>query len=240
MFERMARQAVKVAVQRVRTTHDSPSDDNDALERGARAAYDFEEEEAFELVRQVSLFNRRTMKRALSVTRPKDDAESIALEIPELTIKHTRVLARQTVKEIKGISKSLADRIAPVVNRALAKGLRGEAFAKELQGRLKIERKAARRMAQGQVIRINSQVTEHRHRALGIEEYIWRSTPDSHTRKWHKNLDRTRQRYDSPPIGGGGGPKDRGNPGSADVCRCQAIPVIKRDNGKPRRPTRRA
>lgn len=156
----------------------------------------------------------------------REATKEIAIQIPELARKNVQRMAQKTVREVKGISDSVAKRVEAAVTRAVSQGIRGEVLAKELERELGIEKKAAKRVAVGQVIRVNSEVTQQRHQALGITEYIWRATPDEHTRRWHRDLDKTRQRYDSPPVGGGGGPKDQGHPGSADVCRCQAIPVV--------------
>lgn len=252
MFERIAAKALARATARVqRLTHDAEppeGDDRTALARELTATVDFGVKEASELVTEVANENARQMRRAIRVEiqlpeRPgrirrkarepgagrkavREAAKEVAIQVPELSPKNVRSLATRTVREVKGIAQSVAERVESAVTRAVTKGIRGEELAKELERILGIEKKAAKRVAVGQVIRINSEVTQQRHEALGITEYIWRATPDEHTRRWHRKLDKTRQRYDSPPVGGGGGPKDRGHPGSADVCRCQAIPVI--------------
>lgn len=175
---------------------------------------------------EVANHNARQLKRSLRAIRPKDEARSVAIVIPTVAQKNVERIAKRTVREIKGLSETLAERVEAVVARSVSKGLRAEAFADELAHVLGVERKKAHRIALGQVIRINADIRQERHQKLGVTEYIWRSTDDQHTRKWHRKLNKTRQRYDSPPVGGGGGPKDRGNPGSADVCRCQDLPVI--------------
>jgi len=228
LFERLATKAQSIAVGRVRQlTQDAPpKSDHQGLARELEAAIDFGAAEAAVLVGKVANQNARQMRRALRALRPADETKSVAVVIPELSPKNVRRLAHRTVKEIDGIADAVAKRVESIVRSAVSRGLRGEAFAKELEHELGIEKKAAQRIAVGQVIRINSAVTQQRHEALGITEYIWRSVPDQHTRRWHRELNGTRQRYDSPPMGGGGGPKDHGNPGSADVCRCQALPVL--------------
>jgi len=228
LFDRLAVKALTLAMGRARKklTEDAPNTDHAALKKGLEAENDFTLAEAQALAKEVANQNALQMKRSLRAVRPADDAKSLALKVPELS--HDNVLrhAERTVREIQAISVKMADRLAPVVAQAVSQGMRGEDLAQELQARLGIEKKAAQRLAVGQVIRINSAITEERHAALGVTEYIWRSTDDQHTRAWHRKLNKTRQSYDNPPLGGGGGPKDFGNPGSADVCRCQAIPVF--------------
>ncbi len=226
MFDRLAERAKSLALaQAKRLTRDSDDDVEDIAEQLA-SLVDFSEAEAAELVQSVANDNARKMRRALRAVRPDDDAKSLALAIPELAPKDARKLANQAAKQIRGIADSVAKRIAPAVAAGVSKGIRAEELAKELERRLGIEKQAAKRLAVGQVIRINSAVTEQRHKALGVEEYTWRAVADGNARKWHAKLNGTRQRYDSPPVGGGGGPKDRGNPGSADVCRCQGLPIF--------------
>jgi SPP1 gp7 family putative phage head morphogenesis protein len=227
LFDRLARKALSAAKARARAlTQDASESEIAGLARTLQAENDFGLDEAKVLVGEVANHNARQLARSLRAVRPADEAKSIAIQVPELARQNVKRLAKRSVREIKSISKSIAERLAPVIEKAVSEGLRGEVLALELERRLGIERAAAKRLAIGQVIRINSAVTRERHEKLGVTEYIWRSTDDQHTRAWHRKLNRTRQRYDSPPVGGGGGPKDRGHPGSADVCRCQALPVI--------------
>jgi SPP1 gp7 family putative phage head morphogenesis protein len=247
LFERLAAKAVAVATARVgRLTLDAVDDERASIARALEEEVDFGPEEAAALVGAVAVHNARQMQRSLRpandaevpssrpsrrasrlrVIRPGDEPEPLGLKIPELSRSNVRRHARRTVREIKGITREVAARIAPVVTQAASQGLRAEVLAQELQRRLELSKKSALRRAIEQVIRINSAITRERHEKLGITEYDWHAVDDQHTRRWHRKLHRTRQRYDSPPMGGGGGPKDRGHPGSADVCRCQAIPVI--------------
>jgi len=251
MFERLQAKALARATARARrlTLDAAPpeGDDRAGLARELEATVDFGVKEASELVTEVANHNARQMRRALQISiqlpepppstrrepgtsrgrrAVRQAAKEVAIQIPELSRKNVDRIAKRTAREIKGISGSVADRVEAAIGRAVSKGIRGEVLAKELERVLGIEKAAAKRLAVGQVIRINSEVTRQRHEALGIKEYVWRATPDQHTRAWHWKLDKTRQRYDSPPVGGGGGPKDRGHPGSADRCRCQALPVI--------------
>jgi SPP1 gp7 family putative phage head morphogenesis protein len=226
-------------------TSDAADDERVAIAQGLDNEVDFDTDEAAALVGAVAVHNARQMRRSLRpanddevpssrperragvrAVRPADDARSIGLTIPELSRSSVEKHARRTVREIRAITRSVAARLAPVVARAVSEGIRGEALAVELERRLGLERKVAQRRAIAQVIRINAAIRRERHEKLGITEYIWRSVNDQHTRRWHRKLNGTRQRYDSPPEGGGGGPHDHGNPGTADVCRCQDLPVI--------------
>lgn len=213
VMARLAPIAVKTVTDRTRriTTDAQEIDD---LHRALAPLVDFAESEASKLIHKITSHNTRELGRSLGI------------RIPELSRRRSRALAGETVKSIRGIAGLLARSLAPLVGRSVKEGLRGEAFAKEIARRLKVTTKQAERIAVGQVIRVNSAITQERHTELGIEEYTWRAVDDGNARAWHKALNGTVQRYDSPPMGGGGGPKDHGHPGSADVCRCQAIPII--------------
>jgi SPP1 gp7 family putative phage head morphogenesis protein len=168
--------------------------------------------------------------KALDSFNFRQSQEQLSVQIDlKVTPKQRDQLVRLCVATMSKIPLDVAKSVSPIVQRALTQGLRGEEIAGELRGKFKGTAREARRAAVGSVIRANSALTEIRHTKAGITEYTWRASPDRHTRKWHRDLNGTRQRYADPPIGGGGGPKDRGNPGSADVCRCQAIPIIPDD-----------
>jgi SPP1 gp7 family putative phage head morphogenesis protein len=246
LFDRLAGRALAIATARAgRLTRDAADDERAAIVQGLEDELDFGPEEASALVGAVAVHNARQMRRSLRpandeevpssrperrarlrAVRPADDARALAVVIPELSRTSVERHAKRTVREIRGIARSVAARLASVVARAVSEGVRGEVLAQELQRRLGLERKVAQRRAIAQVIRINAAIRQERHEKLGVTEYIWRSVDDQHTRRWHRKLNGTRQRYDSPPRGGGGGPHDHGHPGTADVCRCQDLPVI--------------
>jgi len=75
------------------------------------------------------------------------------------------------------------------------------------------------------VLKLNAQITQVRHEAAGVTEFIWRTSKDERVRADHEILDGKRFRYDEPPIvdrrrG------DRALPGVYFQCRCIAEPVI--------------
>ena len=72
-----------------------------------------------------------------------------------------------------------------------------------------------RRLTRDQTGKVIGQLTELRHRQVGIAEYIWRTAADERVRPGHAALDGTRRRY-------GEGIR----PGEEIQCRCVAIPVL--------------
>ena len=75
-----------------------------------------------------------------------------------------------------------------------------------------------RRLTRDQTGKAIGQLTQARHRQIGIEEYTWRTSQDERVRPSHVALDGTRQRWDSPPS--------VGHPKEDIQCRCVAIPYI--------------
>jgi SPP1 gp7 family putative phage head morphogenesis protein len=237
LFERLVPKAISAAQARVRDlTKDAPDTDSAGLARTLEAEVAFGLDDAKALVAEVANHNAQQTRRALSARRPEDDARTLALKIPELSRANIARHAERTVREIKGISANVADRVSSVVQKAVSEGMRGETLAAELERVLGIEKQRAKHIAVGEVVRINSAISEERSQKLGATDYIWRAIDDGHARAWHWRLNKTRQRYDSPPMGGGAGPKDVGNPGSAKgrACRCQALPVFEAPPSPPK------
>ncbi len=75
-----------------------------------------------------------------------------------------------------------------------------------------------RRLARDQTNKTIGQLTELRHRQMGIDEYIWQTVQDERVRSTHAELNGTRQHYNRPPS--------VGHPGSEVLCRCAAQAVI--------------
>ena len=88
-----------------------------------------------------------------------------------------------------------------------------------------------RRITRDQTSKAIGQLTQARHRQIGIEEYTWRTAQDERVRDTHSALDGTLQRWDTPP--------GVGHPGQDIQCRCVAIPYIP-EAGIGRRPAAQA
>ncbi len=219
LFERLSNAALAQAKRKAGTrTSDAMSEDEKELADEFDGLLDLEHDEAEHLVFRVAAHNQRQLKQSLGV------------RVPELSRRRSQRLARAVVQTIRGFARELAAALAPAVSEVARKGARADALIGLIEKRLAVHRTRARDIAIGQVVRINSTVTRERHEALGVKEYIWHAvggrSGDRYTRRWHAKLHGTRQRYDRPPRGGGGGPYDHGNPGSKDKCRCQALPVL--------------
>lgn len=120
-----------------------------------------------------------------------------------------------------------ADKVARVHRVLVAGGTstRVEELAKQIRAEIDATRGRAALIARDQVLKLNGDVTEARHVAAGVTEYVWRTSRDERVRETHKDLDGTRQSYDDPPVVD---PRTgrRANPGRDYQCRCTAEPVI--------------
>jgi SPP1 gp7 family putative phage head morphogenesis protein len=86
----------------------------------------------------------------------------------------------------------------------------------------KSTRARAKLIARDQVQKTNAVITQARQEALGVEEYVWRTSEDERVRDSHRRKNGRTYRWDDPPA-------DTGHPGWDIQCRCYAAPVIKLD-----------
>jgi len=226
IFERAKRQTV-AAVNRLLKAQGAPAEATKQLQRELANIVSSDELSAWatEHVGRLSVLVQRNVAQQIGGT--------VAIQSQVPAALRARIV-RTVISTMRSIPQSVARRASPVLRTALEQGLRGEDIAAELSESLGISERQARKTAVGGVLRANAEITRERHQSAGITNYRWRSSPDALTRAWHKKLNNTIQSYDSPPLGGGGGPKDHGNPGSADTCRCQAIPILPTNLGSKR------
>lgn len=106
-----------------------------------------------------------------------------------------------------------------------ARGARWEDIALLVQDRLSVGRSRAELIARDQVLKLNSDMTQERHRAIGVTRYKWSSSRDERVRAAHKHLEGTTQTWANPPIVD---PRTgrRDHPGRDFQCRCVAIPIF--------------
>lgn len=130
---------------------------------------------------------------------------------------------RENVRLIRSLAREKVDRVAKILSDA-GSGTRVETIAKRIREETVATPQRAALLARDQVLKLNAQVTQARHEAAGLTEYIWRTSRDERVRKEHKRLEGKRFRYDDPPVVSPRG--DRANPGEWFQCRCVAEPFI--------------
>lgn len=130
---------------------------------------------------------------------------------------------RENTALITSLADDHIERVRRVLDDAGA-GTRVEEIRKNIMVETGAVRSRATLIARDQVLSLNGDVMEARHKAAGVTEYVWRSSKDERVRKIHRELDGTRQSYADPPVVDERG--NRGNPGQWWQCRCTAEPVI--------------
>jgi SPP1 gp7 family putative phage head morphogenesis protein len=130
----------------------------------------------------------------------------------------------ENVALIRSLAADKVTRVRAILDDAGA-GTRVEEVAKSIREMGEVTRSRAELIARDQVLKLNAEVTQKRHEAAGIVEFVWSTSRDERVRPDHKVLEGKRYRYDDPPI------VDRrrgtrGLPGVHFQCRCVAVPVI--------------
>lgn len=139
----------------------------------------------------------------------------------------------ENVRLIKNITDDQSRSVETVLRRTLRTGRRAEDIESEIQGSLGVSESRARLIARDQILKLNGELTQLRHREAGVEEYLWSTSRDERVRGNplapdssgdHFHLEGKKFRWDSPPIVDSKG--RRAHPGEDFQCRCVAIPVI--------------
>ena len=159
----------------------------------------------------------------------RDVARTIGIRVPEFSAKIGQVWRDEQVALITSISGDARERIAAHLAEVGERGMRVETFRKRLQESEDMSYRRARLVARDQVLSLNAKLTQDRHERAGITSYKWLcvgSPVGMNTRQNHWALNGKIFRYDDPPLGGGTGPDDYGNPGDGIGCRCQSIPIL--------------
>lgn len=134
---------------------------------------------------------------------------------------------RQNVERIKTTTfgpstssrASILDDIAETVSRHHREGLRVESLKAELFDRFEISQRRAETIARTELSTLNSQITERRQTAVGIDSFKWVTSKDERVRDEHRKLEGKVFKWAV------GHPRE-GHPGRRPNCRCVAIPVL--------------
>lgn len=135
---------------------------------------------------------------------------------------------------IKSIPAQYLGQVAQAVNdNFIGKELpEGRNLLQQIQHIGNVSKKRARLIARDQTSKMTGTLNQIRQQAIGIEEYIWRTSKDQRVvgnpsgiypvgnkkHEDHYHREGKRFRWDSPP--------EDGHPGQAIECRCHAEPII--------------
>lgn len=130
---------------------------------------------------------------------------------------------RANVELITTMTQSKVERVRAILEDA-GPGSRVETIRNRLMEDEGVSKRQASLIARDQVLKLNSAVTQKRHEAAGLTEYIWRTSGDASVRPEHRKLEGKRFKYGEPPVSERDG--SRGRPGEKWQCRCTMEPVV--------------
>jgi uncharacterized protein with gpF-like domain len=134
---------------------------------------------------------------------------------------------KANVALIQTVPEQYFDQIQQTVLDGVAAGRRADEIEDDLIERGEVAENRAKLIASDQVKKFNADLTEARHRDLGIDKYIWGRMPGAAKvpREEHIEREGNVYSYDDPP-GDEDDPEEGGNPAVAIGCTCFAIPYM--------------
>lgn len=138
-----------------------------------------------------------------------------------------RAFRAENTKLIRSLCASHVERVRDVLAGA-GSGERVETIMKSIREATGASKSRAALIARDQVLSLNGDVAEARHKDLGVTEYIWRTSKDERVRERHRELDGQRISYAEPPIVDKRTGR-REHAGRDFQCRCVADPIIDLD-----------
>jgi SPP1 gp7 family putative phage head morphogenesis protein len=162
----------------------------------------------------------------------KRSMETLGVVPPELTDYQLREIAKNytnnlnkyikkwTVQEINSLRKD--------VQQLTMQGYRSEAMENLILKHRNVSRNKAKFLARQETKLLVAEYRKNRFKQQGVTKYIWSTVLDGRERQLHKELNGRIFSWDNPPIIDAN-TGERGNPGEAYNCRCQAIPVVDED-----------
>jgi len=131
-----------------------------------------------------------------------------------------KLKTRENVNLIKSIPKNHFEKIQTLVLETVVQGRKdGKSLIEELREIGKVSDRRAKFIARDQTAKLTAALNRERNEALGIKEYIWRTSRDERVRESHRSKNGKKFRWDKPPAG-------TGHPGEDFQCRCTAQPVV--------------
>ncbi len=130
---------------------------------------------------------------------------------------------RRNLDLIRALSVAKVERVERAIRAH--RGARVETLAKRIAEATGTGDGHARLLARDQTLKLMGQVTQARHQAAGVTEYVWRTSRDERVRQRHKELDGSRQKYSDPPVVDEATGR-RAHPSDDFQCRCTADPVL--------------
>lgn len=189
---------------------------------------DISAEELAEKFQGAKLFDKVLWKTDRKITS-QIDAITVA---PRLSAASRAKIAEEYTQNLRLYIKKWTEeetvKLRVRVEKSVVEGNRYETLIATIQKSYGVSQNKAKFLARQETSLLMAKFKETRYRDAGSTEYIWRCVAGSKNhpvRKFHKDLDGTRQKWDSPPIIDKNG--NRKHPGEDFGCRCTARPLIK-------------
>lgn len=115
---------------------------------------------------------------------------------------------------ITGVSQDVREQLARVVLESFALRRTKREFVREIARVMGVAQRRARFIAEDQMSKLSSLLTQIRQQQLGFSHYIWRTRGDDRVRPLHRQRDGRVFPWDTPPSDG--------HPGWPIRCRCVA------------------
>lgn len=189
-----------------------------------------------EYANEVSGFNRRAFASAMANVIGVDFMRGV--DGPWLQVE-MRSWVSENTRLIQSIPERMLTDVDGIVQRALRSGADPRQTAAEIRQRFGVTESRARLIARDQVAKLNSDITQGRNQALGLNEYVWSTSGDERVRDTHVAMNGKLCRWDDPAVyseDGGetwvsrsriGGVEE--HPGRDFQCRCVSLAVIPAD-----------
>lgn len=135
------------------------------------------------------------------------------------------LFAEDNARLITSLAADHLDQVAGIVMRGARAGTPVARVQQEIEDRFDVTQSKAEFLARDQVGKLNGELTQLRHSAVGVTEYEWSTSRDERVRSRHAELEGTTHNWDDPPVVD---PKTgrRAHPGQDFQCRCTAVPKV--------------
>lgn len=128
----------------------------------------------------------------------------------------------ENVSLIESIPEEYFKQVEGVIYRGIKSGELTPEITKKIRKRFRVTQSRASLIARDQTAKFNSNLTELRHREVGVKLYRWSTSGDERVRPSHREKDGIIYSWDKPPS-------DTGHVGHDYQCRCSALPIFPED-----------
>lgn len=134
----------------------------------------------------------------------------------------------ENVRLIRSIPFGEAEKVAGMIRENMSAGSRADDLARRIADESGGSLARARTIAQTEISKAQTALTQARAESIGSSGYIWRTARDGGTRSSHQVMEGKFVSWDDPPTLDG----MKGHAGEFPNCRCYPEPVVPREDGE--------